>query len=124
MTIATAIVDPLTGYEADGTYTLKTIHSSGGLAVTISDSEILDAVDKLARLEGIFTEPSGAASIAGTKKLIIQGSIKSGDTVVCLATGSGFKETAKYSRLFDLPSPIKPTGCGLDCALERIMHRL
>ena len=61
-TIASAIADPLVGYEQDGTITLKAIYESGGLAVSVNDREVVDAVLKLSRTEGLYVEPASAAA--------------------------------------------------------------
>jgi len=80
--------DPL-----NGKWALQTIKESKGAAVTVQDSEIFAAEQEIARLEGIFAEPSSSATIAALKKLAHQGVIDKGDTVVCLITGSGLKAT-------------------------------
>jgi threonine synthase len=38
---------------------LEAVRKSGGIAVTVSDAEMLAAVGKMARLEGIFAAPEG-----------------------------------------------------------------
>jgi len=80
--------NPLNGNEA-----LQAIRESKGAATTVQDSEIFAAEQEIARLEGIFAEPSSSATIAALKKLVYQGVIDKGDTVVCLITGSGLKAT-------------------------------
>src|SRR5205085_5852583 len=52
---------------------LKTIRESGGTAVAVEDSEILDASAELAALEGIFAAPEGAACVAAVRKLLATG---------------------------------------------------
>ncbi|NIO20964.1 MAG: threonine synthase, partial [Candidatus Aenigmarchaeota archaeon] len=47
----------------------------------------------LARLEGIFGEPTGVAGIAGLKNLLESGDIDPTDRVVVTITGIGFKDT-------------------------------
>jgi threonine synthase len=80
--------NPLNGKGA-----LQAIKESKGTAITVQDSEIFAAEQEIARLEGIFAEPSSSATIAALKKLVHQGVINKGDTVVCLITGSGLKAT-------------------------------
>ena len=88
-TIATAI---RIGNPVNWKRALKAIRESGGVAVTVTDDEIIYAQKLLARAEGIFVEPASAASIAGLKKLIESGEIGSEETVVCIATGHGLKD--------------------------------
>jgi len=80
--------NPLNGKGA-----LQAIKESKGAAIAVQDSEIFAAEQEIARLEGIFAEPASSATIAALKKLVHQGVIDKGDTVVCLITGSGLKAT-------------------------------
>ena len=64
-TVASALNDTLAGYERDGDYTLAWLRRYDGNAVAVSDPEIIDAVRRLATGEGIFVEPSAAATDCG-----------------------------------------------------------
>jgi len=77
----------------NGRWALGTIKESKGVAVAVSDSEVFEAEQEMARLEGIFAEPSSSATIAALKRLVDQGVISQKDKVVCLITGSGLKAT-------------------------------
>jgi len=70
---------------------LRVLHESQGNAVSVSDEEILKSQSQLARMEGIFAAPEGAATLAGLQKLIRQGWIKPDENVVLFNTGSGLK---------------------------------
>jgi threonine synthase len=70
---------------------LKNIRESNGTAVSVSDQEITNWQQRLAQKEGIFSCPEGAATIAGLVKLIQQGMIYPGESVVVFNTGSGLK---------------------------------
>ncbi|NIS78663.1 MAG: threonine synthase [Anaerolineales bacterium] len=70
---------------------LEVLYESEGSAVAVSDEEILDAQAQLASLEGIFTAPEGAATLAGLKKLVEQGWLDLHARVVLFNTGSGLK---------------------------------
>ena len=74
-----------------GNMALEAIRESGGLAASVTDREILDAVRDLARLEGLFAEPASATTIAALKKLTRRGTITKKDRVVCIITGMGLK---------------------------------
>lgn len=91
-TTVSSIADPLTGYESDGDQVLKVIKATGGLAVSVSDKEILDSVLALARYEGIYSEPGAAAAFAGFKKIFNLKKIKNNETCVCVITGTGLKD--------------------------------
>ena len=83
----------LVGDPLNGTWALKALKESKGIAVTVTDSEIITAEQEIARLEGIFAEPASSATIAALKKLAQQDIIDKKDKVVCLITGSGLKAT-------------------------------
>ena len=70
---------------------LKDIYASQGTAVAVSDESILDAQKLLARLEGIFAAPEGAATLAALKELLKQGWLDPEDRIVLFNTGSGLK---------------------------------
>lgn len=70
---------------------LKAVYETGGCAAQVTDDEILDALRTLARIEGAFVCPEGAAIYAAAKNLREQGSIREDDTVVLLNTGAGIK---------------------------------
>lgn len=77
----------------NGEWALKAMAESKGVAVKVSDSEIFEAEQEVARLEGIFAEPSSSATIAALKRLADQGIIQQQDKIVSLITGSGLKAT-------------------------------
>lgn len=68
--IAGSINDPLRGYPADGTRTLRDIRRTGGFAVAVDDAEIRAAMSDLARYEGIAAEPAAAAPLAALRSLM------------------------------------------------------
>jgi threonine synthase len=79
------------GNPADGFQVVRVVHETGATGATATDEEILDAVQLLARTEGIFTEPAGGTTLAVTSKLVQRGVIKPDDSVVVCITGNGYK---------------------------------
>jgi threonine synthase len=79
------------GSPADGRYVIKVVRESGGAGVSCSDAEILDAVKRLARCEGIFTEPAGGTTLAAAIKLVESGRIPRDESVCVSITGNGLK---------------------------------
>lgn len=75
-----------------GNAALKSIKETEGLAVSVSDEEVLDAMSFLAEKEGILAEPAASSTIAALKKLVKQKEISKDSTVVCFITGSGLKD--------------------------------
>jgi threonine synthase len=88
-TIATAI---RIGNPASWAKAIAARDESGGRIAAVTDQEILTAYRALAMEEGIFCEPSSAASVAGVSQLAGSGAIAADTLVVCVLTGSGLKD--------------------------------
>jgi threonine synthase len=76
---------------------LDAIRASGGTAVTVTDAELTAAVAEIGALTGIFTAPEGAACLPALRKLIDQGLVREGESVVIFNTGSGVKYLEAFS---------------------------
>jgi threonine synthase len=81
---------------------VRAIRESGGQAIAVTEEEILWGMKELAK-EGIFSEPTGAVTIPALKRMIQAGTIKGEDTVVCIVTGSGFKDLHTVERQVVMP---------------------
>ena len=79
------------GNPADGYQVLQTVRGTGGAGTAVSDEQIVDAIQLLAETEGIFTEPAGGTTLAGTIDLIQRGVIGRDESVVVCVTGNGYK---------------------------------
>ena len=89
---ATTLAAGLRVPKAYGDYLiLDILKKSEGLALAVSDDEIMDALRHWARVEGIFAAPEGAAALAAYRKLRDSGFFSADDTVVLFNTGSGLK---------------------------------
>ncbi len=93
------------GDPGDGIYAIEKIRESRGFAESASDAETVDAIQLLAKTEGIFTEPAGGVPIAVLKKLAEFGEISPDEKVVCYITGNGLKTPETI--LNSLPKPIE-----------------
>lgn len=71
---------------------LEALENSGGHAISVTEREIQQAYRQFPHQEGIFYEPTSAASIAGLIKLNNKGVIQSGATAVVPITGSGLND--------------------------------
>ncbi len=80
---------------------LQVIRGSGGVAIAVTDEEILQSIRETARLEGIFMCPEGAATIAAFKRLTNCGLLRPEQSVVLFNTAAGLK----YSQLIRLQCP-------------------
>lgn len=88
-TVATAI---RIGNPASWKYAVEAAESSGGKIQKVTDDEILEAYQILAKKEGVFAEPASAASIAGIIKMCKAQVLKKGEKVVAVLTGHGLKD--------------------------------
>lgn len=70
---------------------LSIIKQTDGYAISVSDDEILDALREVARLEGMFIAPEGAALWAALKRLRAAGLVGANEKTVLVNTGSGNK---------------------------------
>jgi len=88
-TIATAIRigAPVRRHEA-----ARAVQEAEGGFVAAPDEEILDWYGRIARLEGVFCEPSSATSVAGLARARAAGTVAEGERVVCVLTGHGLKD--------------------------------
>jgi threonine synthase len=90
-TVASAI---RIGDPASWTKATAARDESGGRIEAVTDDEILAAYRDIARLEGVFCEPSSAASVAGIRRLVGEGrlGVATDATIVCVLTGNGLKD--------------------------------
>ena len=84
---------------------LDAIYESGGSAVAVSDEEIIESSNELAK-QGFFVCPEGAATLAALKKLIESGEVDKDEKVLLYNTGSGIKYTDVYSENVKLDLPV------------------
>ena len=78
---------------ARGRQVLDSLNKTGGHAVEVSDEEILRHQSLLAKLDGIFAEPTSCAALAGVERLRQMGIIEEDDHVLVELTGFGLKDT-------------------------------
>jgi threonine synthase len=91
------------GNPADGFQVIKVVKETGGSGAMVTDTEILDAIDLLARTEGIFTEPAGGTTLAATRALVRRGVIQPHESVVVCITGNGYKTAEVMQERVDRP---------------------
>jgi len=77
---------------------LRAVQDSGGDFVTVSDAEILAAMNILALKAGVFGEPAGVTGFAGLLKLVRSRQVDPEDEIVALVTGNGLKDVGSAMR--------------------------
>ena len=70
---------------------LDSLYESKGTAIAVSDASITEAQKELAKAEGIFAAPEGAATLAALKELVKTKWIQADERVVMFNTGTGLK---------------------------------
>jgi threonine synthase len=102
VTLASAIriAEPAHAHEVD-----EIVAAGHTELVTVADAEITDSWLELARLEGVFCEPSSAAGLAALARIALE----PGSTVVCVLTGHGLKDTAAVDVLTAPASLVEPS---------------
>ncbi len=93
----------------DGIAAVKAVIESGGEAVTVPDSEILEAIPQMSRLTGVFPEPAAAAPLAAVKRMRADKSIDVDESVVCIVSGSGLKDVGRAAEIVGNPIIIEPS---------------
>lgn len=70
---------------------LAVLEQSKGLAIAISETEIISSVKEIAATEGMLVAPEGAALLAALKLLLKNGAVNASQKVLLLNTGSCYK---------------------------------
>jgi threonine synthase len=94
---------------------VRTLEFTDGVVTKVSDETIMDAMAMVSK-NGFGCEPASAATVAGTKKLVEQGTIGADETVVGIATGHILKDVTAIvdyhfnpkNRFANTPITVKP----------------
>jgi threonine synthase len=70
---------------------LQALRESRGVALAVSDSEMLVAMREVAETEGVLTSPEGGATLAALKKLLGDGLLAGHESIILFLTASGYK---------------------------------
>ena len=89
----TAIAAPVRQREV-----LAALRHSGGGAVALAEEEIAAATRSLAG-QGIYVEPTSAQALAAFLRLRADGTLREGERVVLVLTGSGLKATPRIAEM-------------------------
>lgn len=87
---------------------LRAVSETGGAVITVTEQEIADAKAVIGR-DGIGCEPASATTVAGIRKLVSDGAIAPGDSVVAILTGHLLKD-ADYVMQYHSDSLLAPDG--------------
>lgn len=87
---------------------LNAVRESKGMAVNVTDEEILGAMRLLGRTCGLFGEPAGVTGAAGIKKARQLGLIPEDASVVGIISGNGLKDVNNAIKAAGEPISIAP----------------
>jgi threonine synthase len=112
------------GNPASWRKAVNVLNATGGACEQVSENEIAQAKAELGS-EGIGCEPASAATLAGLKKLVAAGFVKSAETVVLVLTGHMLKDTdyMKQAPGQSLLGPMEADGDTVIRTLEQIYAR-
>jgi threonine synthase len=99
VTSTTAISGLQVGGVLDGDHVIAACRRSGGQGYVVADEQVWSWQARMAQEEGIFCEPAGAVALAGVVQAIARGEVTPAEHVVCLVTGSGFKDERSLLRM-------------------------
>ena len=115
------VANPANGYDV-----LNALKASNGTAVSVSDNEIRVGMGLVSKFTDFITDPVGGTVIAGTDRLLRNGSINPHDLTVLVLTDSYRKGSQiaipngiKRGELID----VEAKSDALKSALEEILSR-
>lgn len=85
---------------------LDIVRASEGIALAVTDEEILASILDWARNEGILLSPEGASVTAAYDKLLVTGFLKASDRVILFNTGAGLKYADVIAEAMHLERPV------------------
>ncbi len=97
------------GNPADGFYSIGTMKSTGGYGENPDDQEVVEGIRLLAETEGIFAETAGGVTVAAAQRLVADGRIKPGESLVLCITGHGLKTREALDGRCGAPIEIQPS---------------
>lgn len=107
-------------FDIDAGLALARLREGGGQAFAVRDEEVWEAQRDLLRLEGICSEPAGAAALAGYYQARAEGVVGPKEPSVCLVTGHGFKDPASLEQAAEQASRLTADEGHLLEVLEKV----
>jgi threonine synthase len=113
------------------------LHATGGAVEQVSEVEMALAKAEIGA-DGIGCEPASAVTLAGLKKLVKQGFVKSGESVVLILTGHLLKDPeftlkfhrgdlfagSEYEKEADILKPQQRAPIVLDASVDAVLRTL
>ncbi len=103
-----------------GDHALAAVRESAGAVAGVTDEEVFAMQARIAVEEGIWVEPAAAAPLAALGGLLQRGELQPDETVVCVLSGAGFKDTQLAKEEALAISQQAPVGFDAGAIIERI----
>ena len=104
------------GNPADGPYVLDVARRTGGAIEDVTDDEVRDGIQLLARTEGMFAETAGGVTVATLRKLLETGQLDPDAETVVFNTGDGLKTLDAVADRVGPAATIEPTYAAFTAA--------
>jgi threonine synthase len=104
------------GNPADGPYVLDVTRRTGGAVEDVTDDEVRDGIQLLARTEGVFAETAGGVTVATLRKLVETGRLDPDAETVVFNTGDGLKTLDAVADRVGPASTIEPSYAAFTAA--------
>jgi threonine synthase len=101
-----------------GRQMLRILRETGGFPLAVSETAIVDAQRLMARVEGIWTAPEAAATLAALLRMLDERVVDATARIVLVLTGAGIKSSPP-----PLSPPVHLTGTPEDM-LARVRHEV
>ncbi|MBS1816747.1 MAG: threonine synthase [Acidobacteria bacterium] len=89
---AATVADGLRVPRAIGDFLiLRAVRESGGTALSVPDTEMIDGMIRIGSAEGVSAAPEGGAALAALERLLTRGIIQRHESVVLFNTGGALK---------------------------------
>jgi len=93
----------------------RELQACGGLALAVSDEELLEARRTIGR-DGLGCEPASATSLAGARQLRLRGIMREDEDVICILTGHVLKDSSVVESI--TPEPV---ACSASAVLDAML---
>ena len=96
------------GHPRNDMKALQAVRQANGHLMSVSDEQILEAVQTTPRLSGVFGEPAGVTGVAGLKQAVSDGLVDPNASVVVVVTGNGLKDVSTARKAVGEPLVTDP----------------
>jgi threonine synthase len=110
-------------FDIDAGRALERLRACGGHAFEVSDDAIFAAQAMLMQ-DGIYSEPAGAATLAGWLRAIEQRVVHPEDPAICLVTGHGSKDPLSVDAIARQYPAVDTAGDRVGACLDELLRRL